>query len=151
MKNPLRFLSVRPAQWSIFGFRFVPLLLFGVGTCAILYGGFFHRLPVTETREEEFTVAEPVEPEMPMGMPPGMESYVPYGAPPLPSDDMPPEDEDMEPPVKFVTKIRTIETTADELEWDLNVLMTFGGIERNEQGNLVRLTINTEGPALCPT
>ncbi len=159
MKNPLsglRFLSMRPARWSIFGFRFVPLLLFGVGTCAILYGGFFHRLPVTETIEEEFTVAEPIEPEMPMGMPPGMGPNMPFGlpgmAPGMPPGGMPGiPPEDSQPLVRFVTKIKTVETTANELEWNLNVLMTFGGIALNEKGELVRLAVSTEGPAFCPT
>ncbi len=132
---------MRPARWSIFGFRFVPLLLFGVGTCAILYGGFFHRLPVTETREEEFTVAEP---QMPPDMGPDMPFGIPSMNPGMPLDDF-------QPPVRFVTKIKTVETTADELEWNLNVLMTFGGIALNEKGELVRLATSTEGPAMCPT
>ena len=156
MKNPLsrlRFLSMRPARWSILGFRFVPLLLFGVGTCAILYGGFFHRLPVTETIEEEFTVVEPVEPEISMGMPPGMDPNMPFGPPGMGPGmfpgGIPPED--FQPQVRFVTRIKTIETTTNELEWDLNVLMTFGGIALNEKGELVRLATSTEGPAFCPT
>ena len=46
----------RPAQWSIFGFRFVPLLIFAAGTWAALYGALRHRIAVTETTEKEFSV-----------------------------------------------------------------------------------------------
>jgi hypothetical protein len=142
----LRFLFRRPSQWSVRGFRFVPLLLFGVGTCALLYGGFFHRLPVVQTREEEYQEAVPVEPAAPLGALPGMGAYVPYGAPPMSEDDAP-----SKPPLEFVTKIRTVETTAVEPEWNVNVLMTFGGIARDERGKLVRLMTDTEGPAFCPS
>ena len=148
MKKPQRFLSMRPSRWSVFGFRFIPLLLFAVGTCAILYGGFFHRLPVTETHDEEITVAEPIAPEMPPGMlpgmPPGMGPNEPFGPPSVPGEEEP-------PPVKFVTKIKTVETTANELEWNVNELMTVGGIALNQQGGLVRLASGNEGPAFCPT
>ena len=58
-------LAFRPARWSIFGFRFVPLLLFAAGVWAVVYGGFYHRIPVTETHEEQITIAVPVEPPMP--------------------------------------------------------------------------------------
>lgn len=144
MKNPLRFLATRPARWSIFGFRFVPLLLFAAGTCAILYGGFFHRMPITETHDEEFTVAEPIEPDMPPGM--GMDSPMFPGMDPNMDPGMPEE-----PPVKFVTKIKTVETVSNELEWDVNILMTYDGIVRNDRGELFRPAASTEGPGFCPT
>ena len=68
-------LVFRPARWSIFGFRFVPLLLFAAGVWAVVYGGFYHRIPVTETHEEQISIAVPVErpmPPMPPDGPPGM-------------------------------------------------------------------------------
>ena len=111
-------------------------------------------MPVMETHDEEFTVAEPIEPEMGMGMDPNMPPGM--GAPMFPGMDpnmQPGMDPGMpeEPPVKFVTKIKTVETVSNELEWDVNILMTYDGIVRNDRGELFRPAAGTEGPGFCPT
>ena len=151
MKNPLRFLATRPARWSIFGFRFVPLLLFG-GRGRVRFSTVDSSIacPSKQTRDEEITVAEPIEPEMPPGMGapmfPGMDPNMPPGMDPGMDPGMPEE-----PPVRGVTKIKTVETVSNELEWDVNILMTFDGIVRNDRGELFRPAADPAGPAFCPT
>jgi hypothetical protein len=133
-------LVFRPGGWSICGFRFVPLLLFAAGVCAVDYGGFYHRIPVSEMHEEQITIAVPVQrpmlPPPPPGMPPGMGSFAPdaFG-----------------PPVKFVQAVKTTKSTIGEWELAVNRAVTVAGIVRDRQGEIMRVSGATEGPAFCPT
>ena len=83
-----------------------------------------------------------------MGAPmfPGMDPNMQPGMDPGTDPGMPEE-----PPVKFVTKIKTVETVSNELEWDVNILMTYDGIVRNDRGELFRPAADAVGPAFCPT
>ena len=54
------------------------------------------------------------------------------------------------PPVKFVKRIRTIKTTAQEAEAAVNAAVTVGKLTRNERGEIVRAA-STAGPGYCPT
>ena len=114
--RPRRF---RPAQWSIFGFRFVPLLVFAAGCWAAFYGVMRHRIPVTETREEEHSV--PVSVQMP-----DLSAFVP-GLPPPP------------PVVKYVKRIETIKTVTGETE--------IGGEPRHEFRAVLRGPAAARSPA----
>ena len=133
-------LALRPARWSIFGFRVAPLLLFAAGVCAADYGGFYHRIAVTETHEEQITVAVPVQrpllPPPPPGMPPGMGSAAP---------------DEFGPPVKFVQAVKTTKSTIGERESAVNRAVTVAGIVRGPQDEIIRVSGAAEGPAFCPT
>jgi hypothetical protein len=111
--------------------------MFAAGTCAVVYGGFYHRLPITEVHEEEVSVPVPVEPQM---FPPS-----PFGPP-----------QDFKPPVKYVKQIKTSKTTTNESELAVNRAMTIGGLSRTADGELLRAAVaalggGEKGPALCPT
>jgi len=133
-------LAFQPARWSVFGFRFVPLLLLAAGGWAVVYGGFYHRLTVSETHEEQFSEPQPISPPMlspmPPGAPPGMVAFPP---------------EAIGPPVKFVEMVRTITTTSEERELAVNWAVTIGGMIRSQEGEIVRVAGATDGPAFCPT
>ena len=101
-------LAFRPARWSVFGFRFVPLLLFAAGVWAVVYGGFYHRIPVTETHEEQITIAVPAERPMPPGGPPEMPLST-SDACGQPTDGSTPPPEAFGPPVKFIQAMKTDE------------------------------------------
>ncbi len=126
--RPRRF---RPAQWSIFEFRFVPLLVFAAGCWAAFYGVMRHRIPVTETREEEHSV--PVSVQMP-----DLSAFVP-GLPPPP------------PVVKYVKRIETIKTVTGETEMAVNRDVSFGRLTRTGGGEIARSGGGKAGPAFCPT
>ncbi|MGO9110248.1 MAG: hypothetical protein ACLP9L_13570 [Thermoguttaceae bacterium] len=134
-------LVFRPARWSICGFRFVPLLLLAAGTWAVVYGGFYHRIPVSETHEEQISIAVPVERPMPPPMPPG--------APPDAVGFPPPEA--FAPPVKFIQAVKTTKTTSAEWELAVNRAVTVAGMIRDQQGEIVRVSGAAEGPAFCPS
>ncbi len=132
-------LLLSPARWSIFGFRFVPLLLLAAGVCAVVYGGFHHRIRVTETREEQITIAVPVErlpPSMPPGAPPGMFPFPP---------------EAFGPPVKFIQAVRTTKSTIDQWEPAVNRAVTVAGMVRGPEGEILRVSGAAAGPAFCPS
>ncbi len=134
-------LAFRPGRWSIFGFRFVPLLLFAAGAWAVDYGGFQHRIPVTETHEEQISIAVPVPRPPPMPMPPG----APPGMFPFP----PPEA--FGPPVKFIQAVKTTKSTVAERELAVNRAVTVAGMIRGEQGDILRVSGAAVGPAFCPS
>ncbi len=136
-------LAFRPARWSIFGFRFVPLLLLAAGAWAVVYGGFYHRIPVTETHDEPFTIKMRVPPPMPPM--PAMRPGGPPGMPPFP----PPEA--FVPEVRDVPAVKTVTTTSDEWELAVNRAVTFAGIKLDPQGQIVRVSSAVEGPAFCPS
>jgi hypothetical protein len=132
-------LLFRPARWSVFGFRFVPLLLLAAGACAVVYGGFYHRIPVTETREEQISIAVPVErlpPAMPPGAPPGMFPFPP---------------EAFGPPVKFIQAVKTTKSTIDQRELAVNRAVTVAGVVRGQEGEILRVSSAAAGPAFCPS
>ena len=155
-------LALRPARWSILGFRFVPLLLFAAGAGAVVYGGFYHRIPVSETHEEQFTKAVPVERPMPP-MPQGMGAFSTTDAFGQPTDAPgaahsafgPPPGalgpEAFEPPVKFIQLTRSVTTTSEEWEMTVNRAVTVAGIMRDPQGEIVRVGGAADGPAFCPS
>ncbi len=134
-------LVFRPARWSIFGFRFAPLLLLAGGVWAVVYGGFYHRIPVAETYEEQISIAVPVERPMPPPMPPD----APPGMEPFPPPEM------FGPPVKFIQAVKTTKSTVEEWELAVNRAVTFAGIVRDQQGEIIRVSGAAEGPAFCPT
>jgi hypothetical protein len=133
--------AFRPARWSIFGFRFVPLLLFAAGAGTVVYGGFYHRIPVTETHEEQISIAVPVERPLPPPMPPG----APPGMFPFP----PPEA--FGPLVKFIQAVRTTKSTSDQREPAVNQAVTVAGMVRGREGEILRVGGVTGGPAFCPS
>ncbi len=150
-------LVLRPARWSIVGFRFVPLLLFAGGVWAAVYGGFYHRIPVSEPHDEQFSEPDPTwtPPLMPQGMPAGKPAFLatdafgqPTGEPSPPSDAMP-------PPEAFVPrmlhKVRRVKTVSEESELAVNRAVTVAGIIRNEQGEIVRAGGAADGPDFCPS
>jgi hypothetical protein len=144
MPSP-RVLRFRPARWSIFGYRVIALMLIAAGTWAMVYGGFVHRIPIIETHEEEVSEAEPVVPP-PMNLDPsGTPGMMPPGDIPFP----PPEDSG--PGVKFVTRIKTTQTTTDMSEPGVNRLVAIGGLTRNSEGEILRVVVAASGPAFCPT
>ena len=145
-------LALRPARWSILGFRFVPLVLLAAGAGAVVYGGFYHRIPVSETHEEQ--VMLPVERPMPppmaafsptdaFGQPTGAFGMAPgaFGPPP----------EAFAPPVKLVPAVKTTKITTDEWELAVNRAVTVAGIFRDLQGEIVRASGGAGGPAFCPS
>ena len=134
-------LPLRPARWSIFGFRFVPLLLFAAGAWAAVYGGLYHRIPVTETHEEQISIAVPVERPMPPPMPPD--------APPGMFAIPPPEA--MGPPVKFIQAVQTTKSTVQERELAVNRAVTVAGMTAGPQGEILRASGVREGPGFCPS
>ena len=159
MPNRRRLLDVllpafRPARWSIFGVRFVPLVLFAVGVWAVVYGGFYHRIPVTETHEEQITIEEPVVGWRPPGMPPFSpaegfgQSTDAFGQPTDPSAPPPAA---FVPPVKFVQAVQTIKTTSEESELAVNRAVTVAGIVRGPEGEIARVSSAAEGPGFCPS
>jgi hypothetical protein len=149
----------RPSQWSIFGFRFVPLLLFAAGTCGIIYGAFYHRIPVTETHAEEDTTPEPPPPQvtqnpwdaMSPDMPPEMGLDKPPGWPPF---QTPP---DFSPPKNAEKRIRKVKTTTNELEIAVNLAVSEGALERTKTNEIARISNSVDngdvkkGPARCKT
>jgi hypothetical protein len=147
----------RPGQWTILGFRFVPLLLFAAGTCGVIYGAFYHRIPVVEKRVEKYTVQvldkqapPPIPPELKMPEVPG------WGPPGIGPDSIPfpapPKMKDEER-----TRTRIIET--EESELSVNEAVTVDGIEFLADGRLAWVARGdnggggggTKGPAACPT
>jgi hypothetical protein len=155
-------LTFRPARWSILGFRFVPLLLLAAGVWAVAYGGFYHRIPVSETHTEQFTVEEPVA----LTMPPGTAPFSPgggfgqstdaFGQPTEPSEASGPADEPGPPeafklPFKLVQLEKTVTTLSQESELAVNRAVTVAGMIRDPQGQIVRQNGTGDGPAFCPT
>ena len=149
----------RPARWSISGFRFVPLLLLAGGVWAVIYGGFYHRIPVSETHEEQFTIEEPVPgwkpppmpPNGPADGPPGMPSFSPTDAFGQPTEASGPPPEAFIPPVKSVQMVRNVKTTSEEWELAVNRAVTVAGMVRGPQGEIVRVSGAAEGPGFCPS
>ncbi|MBN2578789.1 MAG: hypothetical protein JXB10_07340 [Pirellulales bacterium] len=149
---------LRPGQWTVFGYRFVPLLLFAAGICGIIYGALYHLIPVVEKRVEKYTVEviddqqpPPPPPDWgPPGFGPGWES----GAPPIP----PP------PKMKTEDRERQKEILTQESELTVNRAVTVDGIQRSPTGQLVWANQaavasatgsggegGKKGPAACPT
>ncbi|MGA2255931.1 MAG: hypothetical protein ABSG53_14895 [Thermoguttaceae bacterium] len=133
-------LALRPARWSIFGFRFAPLLLLAAGVWAVIYGGFYHRIPVTETHEEQISIVVPVERPMPPPMPPD----APPGMVPFPP-------EAFGPPVRFIQAVKITKTTSEEGELTVNRAVTVAGMIRDAEGDIILVRGAAEGPAFCPT
>ena len=158
-------LAFRPARWSIFGFRFVPLLLFAAGTWAVVYGGFYHRIRVTETHAEPISIAAPVERAVQPDALPGMaplsltdafgQATDAFGqaadAPGPPPDVFGPPLDVFGPPLKLVQAVKTVKTTSAERELAVNRAVTVAGLIRDQQGEIMRASGAAEGPALCPT
>jgi hypothetical protein len=156
-----------PDQWSIFGFRFVPLFLFAVGTCCVIYGVLYHRIPVLEKRVEKYTVQVP-DKKSPPQKPPGANPFeqppeLPPGLtlPSFESANIPfPPPEDNPPKMKSEEKTREVQVTTDELELAINQAITTGDLERNPAGMVARIFRGGSvaetgsgkgGPAPCPT
>jgi len=133
--------AFRPARWSILGFRFVPLLLFAAGAWGMVYGGLGHRIPVTETHEEQISIAVPVEQTMPPPMPPD--------APPGMFPAAPPEA--FGPPMKFIQAVKTTKSTIDQRELAVNRAVTVAGMVRGQEGEILRVSGAAAGPAFCPS
>jgi hypothetical protein len=105
----------------------------------VVYGGFYHRIPVTETREEQISIAVPVErlpPAMPPGAPPGMFPFPP---------------EAFGPPVKFIQAVKTTKSTIDQRELAVNRAVTVAGVVRGQEGEILRVSSAAAGPAFCPS
>jgi hypothetical protein len=132
-------LLLRPARWSIFGFRFLPWLLFAAGCWAVVYGGFYHRIPVTETHDEQISIAVPA-PWSPPPQPGG-----PSGMGPFSPDAFGP------PPMKFIQAVKTVRSTIQERESAINRAVTIAGVIRDPQGEIMRVGGAAGGPAYCPT
>ncbi len=150
-------LVLRPARWSIVGFRFVPLLLFAAGVWAVVYGGFYHRIPVSETHEEQFSEPDPTwtPPLMPPGMPAGQPAFLGTDAFGQPTGEPSPPPAAMPPPEAFlprmIQKVRRVKTTSEEWELVVNRAVTVAGIIRDPQGEIVRVSDAAGGPAFCPS
>ncbi len=144
-------MAFRPARWSICGYRFVPLLLFAAGIWAVVYGGFYHRIPVSETHEEQITIAVPAQPTMPPMMPRGMGPFSPTDAFGQPTNRSEPPPEAFAPPMKFIQAVKTTKTTSEEWEVVVNRAVTVAGIIRDPQGEIVRVSGAGDGPAFCPS
>lgn len=149
-------LALRPARWAIFGVRFVPLLLLAAGVWAVVYGSVYHRLPVTESHEEQFTIEEPV----PGWKPPPMSPDGPMGMPSFSATDAfgqpteaaaPPPPEAFVPPVKIIQAVRTVKTTSAERELEVNRAVTVAGMARSPEGEIVRVASAAGGPGFCPS
>ena len=147
-------LAFRPARWSIFGFRFVRLLLLAGGVWAVVYGGFYHRIAVTETHEEQFTI---IDPSPPPPAPPGMAPFSPSDAFGQPTDafgqptDASGQPDAFSPPVKYIQLVKINKTTSAEREVTVNRAVTVAGIIRDPQGEIVRVGDAAEGPDFCPS
>ena len=144
-------LALQPARWSIFGFRFVPLVLLAAGVWAVVYGGFYHHIPVSETHEEQVTIVVPTQPSTPPGMTPfsPSDAFGQPGAPGQPGAFGPPEV--FTPPVKFVQLIKTTKSTSEELELAVNRAVTVSGMIRGQDGEIFRVGGAAAGPAFCPS
>jgi hypothetical protein len=147
----------RPGHWTIFGYRFVPLLLFAVGTCGVIYGAMYHGIPVIETKVEKYTVQVPdksappaIPPEMPVfgppGMPPGFGTDDPYLPPP--------------PKMKDEVRTREVPSPAEKSELEFNDKVTVDGVQWTKDGQLAWTGTGdgggsggggSKGPAACPT
>ena len=159
-------LAFRPARWSIFGFRFVPFVLFAAGVWAVVYGGVYHRITVTERHpetqhEEQETITQPDMPPMSPSGPPGMPSFSqtdPFGQP---TDSSGPPPEMFKPPVKTIQVIKTTtvpawDSMSEEREVTVNRAVTVAGIIRGPQGEVLRVMAavgagTAEGPGFCPS
>ena len=108
----------------------------------MVYGGFYHRIPVSrDARGADLhrgarRAADAATP-MPPDAPPGME--------PFPPPEM------FAPPMKFVQAVKTTKSTVEESELAVNRAVTFAGIIRDQQGEIIRVSGAAEGPAFCPT
>jgi hypothetical protein len=145
--------AFRPARWSICRFRFVPLLLLAAGVWAVVYGGFYHRIPVSETHVEHFTrtvrALPPMPPPMRPGGLPGMSFGMPPGGPPGTPPFSPSNPFTMQEKVLQLEK--TVKTTTDERELAVNRAVTIAGIKLDPQGKIVRVPDAADGPAFCPS
>ena len=119
-----------PCAVAILGFRVVPLLIFAAETWAALYGALRHRIPVTATSEETFSV--------PVVAPPDLSSLMPGGLASPP------------PEVTFEKRTRTVKTVSHESEMAVNLDLTVEALARGEDGVIVRAAA-TAGPGYCPT
>jgi hypothetical protein len=163
MKNARRLrdallLAFRPARWSIFGYRFVPWLLFSAGVGSAVYGGFYHRIAVSEEhaetrREEQITITVPDE-QAPPGGPAGMP---PFSA----TDAFGQPTEPLRPAFKTVQATKTVTvpawtSIAEESELTVNRAVTVAAIIRGPQGQVLRTSTvasvgEAGGPAFCPS
>jgi hypothetical protein len=110
----------------------------------MVYGGFLHRIPVTETHEEQISIAVPVEQTMPPPMPPG-------GAPDAPPGMFPTPPEAFGPPMKFIEAVKTTKSTTREWELAVNRAVTVAGMIRGQQGEILRVGGDRAGPGFCPS
>ncbi len=116
--------------------RMAPLALLTVGVSAAVYGASFHQIHMVEPRQEEFTVAVPVDRGPWQGAPGGWQN-----APWPPSG----------PPIKFVKRHRTVDAPVSALEPAVNRAVAVDRITRDTRGKLVQAAARTSGPAFCPT
>ena len=118
-----------PAQWSLFGFRVAPLAVFALGSWAVVYGLWRHRIAVTSTREKAYTVFVPTGPDL--------SSLVPGMLAPPP------------PPPKPVQRFKTIRVVSQDGEPAINRDVTVGRLELKD-GKIAAKKLPA-GPAFCPT
>ncbi len=165
MPNDRRLIDVfllvfRPARWSVFGVRFVPLLLLAAGIWAVVYGGFYHRITVSErhpetVQEEPFTITVPDVQAMSRGGPPGMPSFSqtdPFGQPTdasgPPPDPSGPPPAMFKPPVKVIQAVKTTTipewiSTSEELELAVNRAVTVEGLIPGPEGEIFWRALRT--------
>ena len=163
--------AFRRPRWPVLVRRLVPLVLLAAGTGAVVYGGFYHRIAVTETHEEHKSRPDPRwVPPMPPGMagPPGMGGPLPgMPGPPFDMSGPPPNmpgqpgeasrvpPDALAPPPQFkppmIELIETTTTTTPEPELEVNLAVTVAGIVRDPQGQIVRVSGAAAGPGFCPS
>ncbi len=152
-------LAFHPARWSVFGLRFVPLMLLAAGGWAVIYGGFYHHITVSENHpetqhEEPFTITQPMPP-------PGFPGGPPEGLPSGPPGMVPFPPEAFSPPLKTIQAVKTTiipawTSTSEESELTVNRAVEVAGMVLGPQGEILRVSseaaVNgTEGPAFCPS
>ena len=120
-------------MWAIIRRAILPAVLLMGGAASLIYGAFFHAVPMVEEHESETTIQVPAELRMPEG------PFPPGGAP------------FFEPPPLVKKTVKRVETIATNESEPLAMRdASVGGIERLESGELKR-TARDEGPALCPS
>lgn len=129
-------------MWTRFRRAIVPLLLLLSAIASVVYGARYHRQPVTEERQIEVSIVDPM-PSAPFGPDDGSP---PFGDP---EGFGPPPDMGgfFVPPPKMMEKVLV---TKEESEPTLIREVTFGGVALLACGELMR-TYTGQPPSMCPT
>jgi hypothetical protein len=153
-------LAFHPARWSVFGLRFVPLMLLAAGGWAVIYGGFYRHITVSDNHpetqhEEPFTIT--TQPMPPPGFPGGPPEGLPSGPPGM----VPFPPEAFSPPLKTIQAVKTTiipawTSTSEESELTVNRAVEVAGMVLGPQGEILRVSSEAavngaEGPAFCPS